>query len=81
MQNSKDVFLAYDMVRRPRANKVWLDSTRTAEIYECYGPSGPTIEGMRRDLVDIWDYVLHYDIESDVRAAENWLKDKHVFLS
>ena len=56
-------------MRQPRADKVLLANTRTADKYEEYVPSGPAIEGMRRDLVGIKDYVLHHDLERDIHSA------------
>ena len=75
----QDVLKAYDTVRRPRANAVLSASTKAAEIYEGYGPSGPSMEAMRKDLVGIWDAVWHHDWRTDFDKAVTLLQDLDVF--
>ena len=63
------VLHAYSEVRMPRSQTVWDASHRAGSIYDNHGPSGPTFEGMRRDLQDLWKPVWGYDIDDDVKAA------------
>jgi len=63
------VLKAYDTVRRPRANSVLRGSYAAGEIYELAGPSGGTLEDVKNDLVGLWNFVWHHDLEEDVRQA------------
>ena len=55
------------------------DAYASGEIYEQAGPSGPSLEGMRRDLVNNWKFVWHHDLEEEFRSALKVLEDKQVF--
>ncbi|KAH8117594.1 FAD/NAD-binding domain-containing protein [Phellopilus nigrolimitatus] len=77
--NVESVLKAYDLVRLPRANMVLAESTRAGEVYEGYGPSGPSSAGMRADLENRWDKVWHHDLGADVDRAVNWLVEKGIF--
>ncbi|KAI0715000.1 FAD/NAD-P-binding domain-containing protein [Earliella scabrosa] len=69
LDNIEAVLHAYSEVRKPRSQTVWDASHRAGSIYDSHGPSGPTFEGMRRDLQDLWKPVWGYDIDDDVKAA------------
>lgn len=69
----------YDTTRRPRANMVLAESTKSGDIYEGFGPSGNSIEGLRKDLYGAWDKVWHYDVMKDAEAAVASLAETGVF--
>ncbi|TFY55993.1 hypothetical protein EVG20_g9106 [Dentipellis fragilis] len=48
--NLENVLKAYDRVRTPRANDISLRSKRCGDIYEGYGPSGPSARGRLADM-------------------------------
>jgi salicylate hydroxylase len=73
------VLKVYDLVRRPRANSVWSASKKAGEIYEGYGPSGSSLEAMRKDLVGIWDAVWHHDLGADYERAVTLLQESGAF--
>lgn len=77
--NVEHVFQAYDVIRRPRANFVLKASARTGDIYEMRGPSGGTIDGIRKDLPGIWDF-WYYDLHEDFMKAVQLLQEKRVFV-
>jgi len=75
-----DILQAYDMIRRPRANFVLESSARNGDIYEMRGPSGGTMDGLRKDLPGIWDFWYH-DLHGDYVKAVRWLQEKQVFVA
>jgi salicylate hydroxylase len=79
LRTSQLVMQAYDMVRRPRANRVLQASSATGEIYELAGPSGPTLEGARKDLEGIWEFVWRHDLDEDFRTSVKFLEEKQAF--
>ncbi|KAF8515185.1 FAD/NAD(P)-binding domain-containing protein [Gautieria morchelliformis] len=81
LSNVGPVLQAYDSVRRPRANGVLTGSYVAGEIYEYAGPSGPSLEGLRKDLTGIFDSVWHRDLDEDCRTAVKFLIDRQVFDS
>jgi salicylate hydroxylase len=76
---SQLVLQAYDSVRRPRANGVLMGSHVAGEIYEYAGPSGPSLEGLRKDLTGISESVWHRDLDEDLRTAVKFLVDRQAF--
>ncbi|KAF8530028.1 hypothetical protein BU17DRAFT_78550 [Hysterangium stoloniferum] len=69
LQHLETVLKAYDHIRRPRANRVLTSSYAAGEVYEYAGPSGGSIEGIRSDLTDQWDFVWHHDLDHDFEMA------------
>ncbi|KAF8530029.1 hypothetical protein BU17DRAFT_78551 [Hysterangium stoloniferum] len=69
LQNVETVLKAYDYIRRPRANRVLTSSYTAGEVYEQAGPSGDSIEAIRTDLIDQWDFVWHHDLDHDFEMA------------
>lgn len=67
------------MVRRPRANLILALSTKSGDIYEGYGPSGYSKEGLIEDISGIWDKTWHHDLQADIDEAIKWLQDEGVF--
>lgn len=64
------MLVAYDALRRARANSVLEGSYRLGDVYEQRGPhasEGP--EGIRKDLADQWSFVWRYDLEAAVDAT------------
>lgn len=68
----------YDAIRRPRANSVLEQSAKAGDIHEGHGPSGSSVEGMRKDLVGIWD-IWYHDLDADYTRAIDSLKGAGVF--
>ena len=64
---------AYSLARQPHATAVLRASTRTGEIYDGLGPSGPTAKGLRKDLHGFRDVVWHHNLQADVDHAIEWL--------
>lgn len=54
-------------------------STKSGEIYEGYGPSGSSIEGIRKDLEGIWHPVWYHDMDADIAHALTSLKENGAF--
>ncbi|KAI5122975.1 hypothetical protein M0805_006854 [Coniferiporia weirii] len=76
--NVEAVLRKYDAMRRPRANATLSGSTKAGDIYEGFGPSGPSSEGMKADLKGLWEGVWHHDLQADVDAAIEELVAKGV---
>lgn len=77
--NIPSVLLAYDRVRVPRATMAQRGSQRSGDIYDGYGQSGLTKEGIRKDAEGQWDEVWHHDLGEDVRRAVEWLREQGAF--
>ncbi|GJE88012.1 FAD-dependent oxidoreductase [Phanerochaete sordida] len=77
--NVEDVLKVYDELRRPRSQRVWDESTEAGKIRDGCGPSGFTIEGIRKDLTGALDYVNSYKLGEDVLQAELMLKQRGVY--
>ncbi|KAI5122976.1 hypothetical protein M0805_006855 [Coniferiporia weirii] len=81
--NVEAVLETYDAIRRPRANATLSGSTKSGNIYDGFGPSGPTSEGMQADVKayvkGMWEEVWHHDIQADVDGATGELVAKGVF--
>lgn len=75
------VLAAYSALRQPRAQMVWERSRRMGRIYDFHGPSGTTAEGIRKDVMDMYDPVWHHDMEDDLAGAVNTLRDRGVFAA
>lgn len=73
------VLQAYDVIRRPRANMVLTASTKNGDVYEQFGPSGGTIEGLKKDLPGCWEPIWHHDLHADIDKAIDWLQEKGAF--
>lgn len=71
----------YDEVRRPRAQSVWEGSVRAGRIFDGHGPSGPTPEGVRKDLAGIWDMVWRRDLHAEEQRAVRILQERGVFAA
>ena len=69
----------YDEIRRPRAQSVWEGSRRQADYYECYGPHGPTPDGIRQDIEGTWGFVWDYPLNADMDKAVARLQDMGVY--
>lgn len=72
--------MAYDTLRRSRANSVLAGSYRSGDVYERRGPhASEGTEGVRRDLVDQWSFVWHYDLEAAINTIIADLEARDVF--
>jgi salicylate hydroxylase len=69
----QSVLKAYDSIRVPRNSAIALASKRAGDIYEGHGLSGPSDEGLRRDLDMQWAKVWYHDTQDEVREAERML--------
>ncbi|KAF8590394.1 FAD/NAD(P)-binding domain-containing protein [Ramaria rubella] len=74
--NLEPVLEAYDLLRRPRANRVLKASYAAGEVYERVDCS---FEKIRQDLAGIWEFVWHHDLDDDFRAAVAYLEERQVF--
>ncbi|KAI0756243.1 FAD/NAD(P)-binding domain-containing protein [Daedaleopsis nitida] len=81
IHNLEAVLGAYSTIRQPRAQMVWEGSRRCGRVYDLQGPSGPTLEGIRKDLDNIFDPVWHHDMESDIARAVGALQENGTFPS
>ncbi|KAI0272654.1 FAD/NAD-P-binding domain-containing protein [Gloeopeniophorella convolvens] len=77
--NLPAVLQEYGRVRVPRANNVSKLSEIAGSVMEGYGPSGPSIEGLRADLDNMWGPVWHYDVRKDVEACVARLKEEGMY--
>ncbi len=75
------VLQVYDEIRRPRAQSVWEGSIRAGDIYEGYGISGSSPEGMRKDLEGIADFVWEHDLNQDMQQATIRLQQLGIFVN
>ena len=53
----------------------------SGRIYEGFGPSGDTFEGMRRDLEGIWDPVWRHEVMDDIEGAIRRLEVEGAFAT
>lgn len=75
------VLEVYDEIRRPRSQAVWDGSREAGKIFDGNGKSGPTVEGMRKDLPGMWDLVWDYEFDDDEQRAVTMLQERGVFKS
>lgn len=73
------VLKAYDRLRVPRANFVLRGSIRAGRIYEGFGESGPSAEGIKKDIEGMYEKVWHHDLEGDVKEAVKGLRAEGAF--
>lgn len=79
--NLQQVLKVYDEIRRPRGQAVCDGAVEAGRIYGGHGKSGPTPEGMAKDLAGMWDFVWYHEVEDDVRKAVGLLCERGVFSS
>ena len=77
--NVEEILRAYDSVRRDRAHAIHKASTRAGNVYEGFGPSGFTTEGLRADVNGMWDVVWRYDLKAVVDAEISQLEAMGIF--
>jgi len=77
--NLEAILQIYDTIRRPRVTKIWDGSLAAGNSYEGYGKNGYSVEGVKKDLEGIWDYVWYYDLGKDVGRGERLLERIGVF--
>ncbi|RPD65133.1 FAD/NAD(P)-binding domain-containing protein [Lentinus tigrinus ALCF2SS1-6] len=80
-QNIEAILEAYSRVRQPRAQMVWEGSRYVGRVYDLHGPSGPTSEGLRKDIGEVWGPVWHHNIEADLERAVASLRDNGTFAT
>lgn len=73
------VFQAYNRLRVPRATFVLQSSTRAGRIYESFGPSGYTNEGIMKDFANMYEQIWHHDLQRDVEEALTRLREEKAF--
>ncbi|KAJ7724174.1 hypothetical protein DFH07DRAFT_855076 [Mycena maculata] len=74
--NLEEVLKAYDTIRQPRANMVLRESFRAGVIYESYGKLGYGLGEMGGHLARIWEPIWRHDLDGDVAAAIESLKER-----
>ncbi|KIP03927.1 hypothetical protein PHLGIDRAFT_495217 [Phlebiopsis gigantea 11061_1 CR5-6] len=74
LSNLESVLRAYATVRQPRAQKVWEESKRVADIYE---ERYDSING--EELHALWDYVWKYKLDDDVQRVRQLLVTEGIF--
>ena len=60
-------------------NRVWNMTFDAGNIYDGLGPGGPTPEGFSKDLDTLWEYTWNREVDEDLKAAEQRLRDLGVF--
>ncbi|KAJ3558545.1 hypothetical protein NM688_g857 [Phlebia brevispora] len=73
--NVETLLRVYDEVRRPRALSVWEGSVRQGDNYDWRGKSGPSREGVRKDLAGSFDFVWNYPVHEDFKKAASRLQE------
>lgn len=69
----------YSRVRKPRAQMVWGGSLKAGRTYDQNGQYGPTPDGIRKALDNMYDPVWHHDMDDDVRDIVQALRDRGDF--
>ena len=59
---------------------VWEGSRRTGRTYDQNGPYGPTPDGIRKALENMYDPVWHHEMEDDIHDILQALREKGAFL-
>ncbi|PSR73847.1 hypothetical protein PHLCEN_2v10329 [Hermanssonia centrifuga] len=80
-ENIETILQVYDEIRRPRTQSVWEGSMRAGEIYEGYGISGSSREGLRKDLEDLPEFVWIRELNQDMQDATARLQQLGVFTN
>ncbi|KAF8191424.1 FAD/NAD(P)-binding domain-containing protein [Mycena galopus ATCC 62051] len=76
LSNLEAVLKAYDAIRQPRANMVLERSFRAGVIYESFGKPGySSNQEMEGHLAGIWEPIWRHDLDADVAAAVESLKE------
>ena len=75
----QDILKVYDEVRRPRAQHVWEESWKMGRLFDGYGKTQPSPEGIREDIPGLWDFVWGHGLEDDLHEAERILEARGVF--
>lgn len=74
------MLVAYDTLRRDRANSVLAGSHRSGEKYEWRGPNASEgVEGFRKDIKGHWYFVWDYELEVAIDATIADLENRSVF--
>ncbi|CUA72773.1 hypothetical protein RSOLAG22IIIB_05032 [Rhizoctonia solani] len=75
--NLADALQVYDLVRRPRANKVVETSFEAGEIYEFAPKSiGPDFAQLQRELESRYEWIWEHDHEEDFAQARREMKSR-----
>ena len=69
----------YDETRRPRVHKVFNANYEAGKVYDKWGKSGPSTEGLRQDLAGMWSFMDGYSFEKEVERAVSVLQERGVF--
>lgn len=80
--NVEMVLQVYSDVRRPRSQRILDHSVRAGLVYDGYGPSGFTKEGLAQDLREIEGWVKEvydYTLGNDVAEAREILAERSVY--
>lgn len=77
--DSQAVLKVYDEIRHPRAQLVWDESWKMGRLFDGYGKTQPSPEGIREDIPGLWDFVWGHDLEEDLHDAERRLEASGVF--
>lgn len=79
----KTVLQVYSDIRRPRSQRILDLSVRTGMVYDGWGPSGFTKEGLKQDLKEIEEWMdegYTYTLGKDVQEAVELMKEQAVFV-
>ena len=69
----------YDEIRRPRVQTVFNANYEAGKVYDKWGKSGPSTEGMRQDLANLWGFMKDYNFDKEVERALAILSERRVF--
>ncbi|EJD51856.1 FAD/NAD(P)-binding domain-containing protein [Auricularia subglabra TFB-10046 SS5] len=65
----------YDEVRRPRGNRVLEFTLESGDVWESWGPSGDSVEGLKADMADRLNWIWDHDLEADWERAKRMLEE------
>lgn len=69
----------YGESRRERALSVWHGSLKAGEVYDGWGPHKLDFEGIQEDLIAIFPPVWDYDIDKEVEADVERLRELGIY--
>jgi salicylate hydroxylase len=74
------VLKAHDVLRVPRTSTIAFESQLAGKVYDGRGPSGPSDEGRKRDILMQWGNIWYHDVKDEVKEAERMLFGMGAFV-
>ena len=72
-------FQAYDMVRRPRSQRVVASSRAAGELYGFQGPAGDNIEKVRANLLSRYQWIWEEDLGRQLEKAKGYMTQLQLY--